>query len=122
MITDANTQQMLPAGNTNSLVLTGFGAQIGALAEMLGRVDLASRVESVELEMISLEHADANKVLGTLLSIVHPPKSGEGDSPSLPASAARIVSDSRTNSLLVSARPKDMAKIKELIAQLDRGE
>ena len=39
MITDANTQQMLPAGNTNSLVLTGFGTNVAQLVNLLRRVD-----------------------------------------------------------------------------------
>jgi len=39
MITDANTQQLLPAGNTTSLVVTGMGAQVADLVEMLERIN-----------------------------------------------------------------------------------
>ncbi|MFT5152742.1 MAG: hypothetical protein ACI841_002741, partial [Planctomycetota bacterium] len=35
LITDANTQQMLPAGNTDVMVLVGFGPSIECLAEVL---------------------------------------------------------------------------------------
>jgi hypothetical protein len=47
-ITDANTQQMLPAGNTNSLVLTGMGDQVASLVRMLRIVDEHSAVRADE--------------------------------------------------------------------------
>ncbi|MCP3918818.1 MAG: hypothetical protein GY711_24995 [bacterium] len=46
MITDANTQQMLPIGNTDFLMLTGFGANVAALARTLqGAVPPPARTE-----------------------------------------------------------------------------
>ncbi len=42
LITDANTQQILPAGNTDTLVLVGFGYQVAGLIDMLKLVDEAS--------------------------------------------------------------------------------
>lgn len=46
MLVDANTQQMLPAGNTNSLVLTGRGAELASTVEMLRLLnDLAPEPE-----------------------------------------------------------------------------
>ncbi|MFT5475802.1 MAG: hypothetical protein ACI8Y8_001135 [Planctomycetota bacterium] len=44
IITDANTQQMLPAGNSSSLVLTGFGTATADLVLMLERIDAESKV------------------------------------------------------------------------------
>jgi hypothetical protein len=35
MFTDANTQQIIPVGNSNMLMVTGFGANVAALGEML---------------------------------------------------------------------------------------
>ena len=126
MIVDANTQQMLPAGNTNSMVLVGFGAQVGELRNFLKRIDAAAGegVESSELAVISLTHADANDLLRTLQPIVQLPLevSKEGGPPVAPADAPRLVVDERTNSLVVSAQAKDMARIKALVEQLDRGE
>ena len=42
MITDANTQQLLPAGNSNSLVLVGTGQGVADLAKMLRTIDDAA--------------------------------------------------------------------------------
>jgi hypothetical protein len=42
MLTDANTQQIIPVGNTNSLLLTGFASDIHALAGLLRTIDDAT--------------------------------------------------------------------------------
>jgi len=42
MITDANTQQMLPAGNSNAIVLTARGSELAELVELFGRLDEVS--------------------------------------------------------------------------------
>ncbi len=44
MITDANTQQMLPAGNTNNMILVGTGTFVAGLAGMLRQIDAAAKV------------------------------------------------------------------------------
>jgi hypothetical protein len=42
MLTDANTQQIIPVGASNSLILTGFGPSIASLVEVLRKVDAES--------------------------------------------------------------------------------
>ncbi|MDA1264785.1 MAG: hypothetical protein O2816_06880, partial [Planctomycetota bacterium] len=42
LITDPNTQQMVPAGNSNTLILVATGAELARLARMLQAVDDAS--------------------------------------------------------------------------------
>jgi len=113
MITDANTQQMLPAGNTNSMVLTGFGSNVAALARMLKIVDEASRIEPIEpeFELIPLEYASADEIASTIEELLDASRRGQTE--------AKIMVDPRTNSLLVMAMPEDMPNIKELVARLD---
>lgn len=43
MLTDANTQQIIPVGNSHSLILTGFGPHVASIARMLQQVDDATR-------------------------------------------------------------------------------
>jgi hypothetical protein len=43
MFTDANTQQIIPVGTSDSLIVTGFGSQVAAVVEMLRLVDEAAR-------------------------------------------------------------------------------
>ena len=44
LITDANTQQCLPAGNTDSLILVGFAEWICPLVETLDAIEAAQKV------------------------------------------------------------------------------
>ena len=64
MITDPNTQQMLPAGNSQSMVLVGFGSNVVALANMLKIIDTASKTEPTpaEFDVIKLEYASAEDI------------------------------------------------------------
>jgi type II secretory pathway component GspD/PulD (secretin) len=46
MFTDANTQQVVPVGNSNSLIVTGLGGNVASIARMLQEADeSAKRVE-----------------------------------------------------------------------------
>lgn len=132
MITDANTQQMLPAGNTNSMVLVGFGSNVVALAKMLMIVDEASKVEPVTpvFEVIPLEYAAADELASTVEELLDAStrvvQQGQRQQPQgatgqlqQGTTEAKIMVDPRTNSLLVMAMPDAMPDIKELVARLD---
>ncbi|MFT6107244.1 MAG: type II secretory pathway component GspD/PulD (secretin) [Planctomycetota bacterium] len=117
MITDANTQQMLPAGNSNSMVLVGFGDSVGDLAEALQVIDAASATSGTKYvqttEVISLENANAAELAGLLSRAfsVNPAEPRATD--------PKLLSDERTNSLLITATVGQLAAIKDLIAALD---
>jgi len=133
MITDANTQQMLPAGNTNAMVLSGFGSNVVAMARMLKIVDDASRVDPVvpQFEVIPLEYAAAEEIASTIEELMEASRrAAQGRAAANPAQGAtgaiqrgqteaKIMVDPRTNKLLVMAMPEDMPGIKELVARLD---
>lgn len=134
MVTDANTQQMLPAGNTNAMVLQGFGSTVVAMARMFKIVDEASKVDVVvpEFEVIPLEYASAEEIASTIEELIEASNNavrgrqaaqaqvqgatgaiaGRGEEP-------KILVDPRTNSLLVMAMPEEMPNIKQLVARLD---
>lgn len=131
MITDANTQQMLPAGTSNSMVLVGFGSNVVAMANMLSIIDEASKVTIPEpvFDKVTLEYASADEVqpiIEELLEAANQTRTqqqAQGAQGALPGrnngGEAKITVDARTNSLLITALPDDMPRIKELIAQLD---
>ena len=50
MLTDANTQQIIPVGNSNTLLLTGFAPDVHAFVGMLQRIDAASSLPATEGE------------------------------------------------------------------------
>lgn len=133
LITDANTQQMLPAGATNSIVLTGFGSNTVALARMLKIVDEASKVEPVVpiFDILPLEFAAADEIAGTIEELLDASQRAaqagaqnqgpQGVTGSLRRgqTETKIMVDPRTNSLIVMAMPADMPAIRELVARLD---
>ncbi|HPF14843.1 MAG TPA: secretin N-terminal domain-containing protein, partial [Planctomycetota bacterium] len=132
LIADPNTQQMIPAGSSNSFVLTGFGSQVAALARMLKIIDDASAVTVIEPEfaLIRLEFAAADEIaslveelldFSTQVSNRNAAQNPQG--PTAPLSRGqgqvKIMVDPRQNSLLVLALPEDMPRIRDLVAQLD---
>lgn len=50
MFTNANTQQIIPVGNSNSLILTGFGTAVAGWVRMLQEVDDVAKREMADDE------------------------------------------------------------------------
>lgn len=135
MFTDANTQQIIPVGNSNSLILTGFGSSVASIAKMLKFVDAASTKGDdlvPEFEVLPLEFASAEEISSTIEELLEASRRaaqtrGAQAGAAVGVSAAiqtgqnetKILVDARTNSLLVMAMPDDMPRIKELVARLD---
>lgn len=131
MFTDANTQNIIPVGN-NSLIITGFGSNVASLVKMLYFVDKASqpRGEQAEFETIKLEFAAADEIATLVEELLDAAKRNAQQRAVNPAAGAtaplqtgqgdtKIMTDPRTNSLIVMALPSDMPRIKELVARLD---
>jgi general secretion pathway protein D len=134
MFTDQNTQNIIPVGNSNSLIITGFGSVVASIVRMLKLVDDASRAQSglvPEFEVIPLEFASAEEISETISDLLEASRralqargtaaAGQGVTSPLQSqsSEAKIMVDPRTNSLLVMAMPDDMPRIRELVARLD---
>jgi len=130
IITDANTQQMLPAGNSNSMVLVGFGSSVVAMAEMLRIIDEASKLEvpTPVFDMVRLEYAlaeDIQPIIEELLEADNQTRQAQRQARQAAGAIAgqdtdaSITVDPRLNALLITALPEQMPRIKELIARLD---
>ncbi len=134
MFPDPNTNQLLPAGSTNSMIVTGFGSNVVAMVRMLKLIDEASQIEAVlpEFAVIPLEFVSAIEVQGLVEELldasvraatsrgqqVQQAQGATGVS-TRGRTETKIMTDERTNSLLVMAMPEDMPRIKELVAELD---
>lgn len=131
---DQNTQQLVPVGTTNSVVIMGFGSQVASTVKMLRFIDEASRdTQTVvpEFEVIPLEFASAEELSDTLTELLEASRraaqartqqqAAQGVTGQLQQgqTESKIMVDARTNSLLVMAMPDDMPRIKDLIARLD---
>lgn len=117
MITDANTQQMLPAGNSNSMIIVGFGDQVAGMIQTLKSMDDAASSGAVKnkqvLEVVRLTNGQAADVAAVLTDAYLKPEGAPG------FSTSKFIADTRSNSILVTARAGDLKPIKALIAALD---
>lgn len=133
MVVDPNTLQIIPVGNSSSLIIQGFGSNVAALVRMLHLVDEASKpVPPIlpEFTLIPLEYAAADEISATIEDLLEASRRAvsstrapqqQGATAAIPQQEAqtRILTDPRTNSLLVMAMPEEMPRIKQLVAQLD---
>ena len=130
---------MVAYPQTNTIILTDTASNIRRLLEILQAIDVASHRE--ELEVIKVEHADA-AVLGEQISEIYGAEvstTGGGAAPRArrarrargageaapanpqlaPGTRVRIITDTRTNSLLVLAPSAQIADVRDLVAKLD---
>jgi general secretion pathway protein D len=134
MFSDQQTQQIIPVGNSNSLIITGFGSDVASIVKMLKFVDDASAKAAGDLpifETIQLEFASAEEISNTLEELLDASRravtgrtqvqQAQGVSAQIQGgnTESKIMVDPRTNSLIVMAMPTDMPRIKELVARLD---
>ena len=123
MITDANTQQLLPAGNSNSMILVGFGSSVANMHDTLKLIDSAAATKArPTYEVVRLEKAKAAELADTVTELISHASMIEGQ-PQGPQvrlhSGPRIIADDRTNSVFIGGTPEEIARIKELIVHLD---
>lgn len=124
MITDANTQQMLPAGSTNSMVITGRAANVVPLVAMLKQVDASAAFDSVAqtFHRFPLQHADSQVVaplIEDLLGAVFMTVTGHPQNAHMGRTRARVVPDARTNALVILCAPADLERVKSLVSLFD---
>jgi len=133
---------MVAYAPTNTIILTDSGTNITRILDILRDIDVETYKE--ELSVVHLQHADATTLAEQLSEIffaevsapsgggalaaaarqrrtLQPvpggvPQAGAGETP---GSHARIITDNRTNSLLILASRQRTAEIKEAIARLD---
>lgn len=127
LITDANTQQLLPAGNSNSVVMVGFGEQIAGMARTLRIIDEAAGRERMALErrvqVISLAHADATElanICGLVFEATGAIQQGPVHQGAARPKSLLIVPDARTNSLVVRGTAAEQERVAKLVAELDK--
>lgn len=134
MFTDAQTQQIIPVGNSNSLLITGFGSDVAAIVRMLRFVDNASKNLAGQLpvfETITLEYRSAEEISDVLSELLDASRravqargqvqAAQGVTAPLQSGNAesKIMVDPSANALIVMAMPDDLPRIKELVARLD---
>jgi type II secretory pathway component GspD/PulD (secretin) len=136
----ARLTSMTPAGTTpapsarvdvrfdslsNALIVSANKENMGLIRELLKKVDIEPPVESGVVKMFPLKTADAATTTALLQSLIQQGlyKPGVAVTGANAALAARekisIVSDFRTNTIIVSASKENLAIVEQLIKQMD---
>ncbi|MCX5643586.1 MAG: hypothetical protein NTZ17_02710, partial [Phycisphaerae bacterium] len=107
---------------TNSLMITDTSANINHIAQVIGQLDVEGSKEKVLL--FPLAHASAQVMSEQVLKILEKSKTAgppTGRIQAVPAvgNGPRVLSDDRTNSLIVIATEQDAQTVIELVRQLD---
>jgi general secretion pathway protein D len=97
---------LTPYPSTNALVIADHATNIASAKRLIAKLDTAS---DSEIELIKLEHADANSILKSLSSLM--PTSGGLD--------ISVSADERSNSILLAGDPAKRKQLRRLIKQLD---
>jgi general secretion pathway protein D len=134
---------MVAYAPTNTIILTDSGTNIARILDILRDIDVDAYKE--ELTVVHLKHADATTLASQLSEIFGAEVSATGGGAqggaaaarqrralqpvapgvapvageATPAARARIITDLRTNSLLILSSRQRTAEIKEAIARLD---
>ncbi len=118
---------------TNTVILTDSASNIGRILDILGEIDVETYKE--ELSVLALQHADAatlaeqvSQIYGAEVATATVSQTRRARArttgvqpgqPGTPASKVRIVTDERTNSLIVLASRQDTQDIRSLVTRLD---
>jgi len=98
---------------TNTMVIADRASNIQKLMNIINRID---QVGTIDIELISLEFADAKEVINVLTKLL-PKQAGnqsEGSSP------FNLAVDERSNSILMTGDPVTRQQIQSLVKRLDQ--
>jgi type II secretion system protein D len=117
------TVSITPLGRPNALLLIGRDENVRMAIDLINRLDQPI-VPTARFEVFPLQHASAAEVKTLIDNFLGQPEGtpaevAEDEMPTL-APRALVVADARTNSLIVSAGPRDIAEIAALVQRIDR--
>jgi len=98
--------------DSNTLIISDSIANMERVISIIRRID---RLGSNEVEIISLEHANAADLVQVLTSLRNTAKKGQAP----PGQQPILVADPRTNSILLGGNPDLRLELRALIAHLD---
>ncbi|MCL2349234.1 MAG: hypothetical protein FWC50_13375 [Planctomycetaceae bacterium] len=116
----------IPLVNPNAMLLVGWGKALEAMKALIDQLDKPVAVENSLLRVIRLEYAPAREIAQVITDFFLgnvPPQTPPGiqsPSPTLGfPRRVRIMSDPRSNSLIVQAAPNDYRDIERIVTELD---
>jgi len=108
------TVTILPLVKPNTILLIGKQESINGAKELIAKLDTPVN-PNVAFQIFPLKHA-ASDLLANQINQAFTSRPGYG---SYLASQVSVVSDSRTNALIVQASPRDLAEVAAMVRKLD---
>jgi type II secretion system protein D len=102
-----------PLVHPNAILLVGWGEALGALKELIEKLDQPAAPEA-QFRVFRLKNAAATAMQATLQDFFREPGATANAPPRVAATA-----DQRTNSIIVQGSPRDLAEVELLLARLD---
>lgn len=111
---------------SNALIVSANKENLLLIQELLQKVDVEPSVDGGIVQIFTLKNADAQRVATMLRSLVsqgmYRPGMLRPNNAGRSREAMAITVDTRSNTLIVSASPENLAVIKEVINQVDSAE
>jgi type II secretory pathway component GspD/PulD (secretin) len=128
MIGNAYLPTLLPAGNSNSLYISGRAPWVVEMAQMLQTINSAAKTshradpaQEMQILRFPLEYAHAGSaaelVEELILSMVV--RRNPASTTTIQAGPVRVLADPRTNALLATVKPELVEQLKQAVALID---
>ena len=109
----------VPLGKPNALLLVGSPTAVGKAGELLAKLDVGGGESLTQFETFRLKNAQAEQAQLVVTQLfVQNEAEAEGTAPPL-APKALVIAETRTNSLIVRASPRDMEEIRRMVSEID---
>ena len=109
----------VPLGKPNALLLVGSPTAVGKAGELLNKLDIGGGESLTQFETFRLKNAQAEQAQLVVTQLfVQNEAEAEGTAPPL-APKALVIAETRTNSLIVRASPRDMEEIRRMVEEID---
>ncbi|MFK7960665.1 MAG: secretin N-terminal domain-containing protein [Phycisphaerales bacterium] len=117
---DASRVRVIADEQSNTLLVIAPADSLDVLDAFVELIDRAPATESASLRLFPLRNARANDVRGSLRGILRDRFDAARRLPGGPTIRPEVTVDARTNTLIVSAAPEQLAEVEALLADLDR--
>ena len=118
--------KVFPYERTNQLLVVAHPKVLKKITEVVQLLDTAEesdheslRILSMNLEIVPIQYADATGIADLITRMLASPATDARKGVAQSPSRLKILSDKRTNNLILIGPPKTIVKVKQIIAQLD---
>ncbi|HKE02269.1 MAG TPA: secretin N-terminal domain-containing protein, partial [Planctomycetota bacterium] len=128
---DNQIETVISLGNTNGLLVTGFGPTVSNLQQLMRLIDTPPSEPKPIFEVIQVEHASADELVQILDDLIEKRRPGAATPAATGVSGAQIAgqapelkirADGRSNTLLVVGLQDDVQQVLEIVARVDKAQ